>query len=64
MSVLKCMVEWSKDMYVHLHLQGNLGKCVKTRGLLASRRQTAPSVIESISQTPEAVGDLGLVEHD
>lgn len=28
MSILKCMVEWSKDMYVNPNLQANLGKCV------------------------------------
>lgn len=33
MSVLKCMVEWSKDMYVNPHLQTNLGKCVETSRL-------------------------------
>lgn len=27
-SILKCMVEWSKDMYVNPNLQANLGKCV------------------------------------
>lgn len=26
-SILKCMVEWSKDMYVNPNLQANLGKC-------------------------------------
>lgn len=25
-SVLKCMVEWSKDLYVNPHSQSNLGK--------------------------------------
>lgn len=25
-SILKCMVEWSKDLYVDPHLQSNLGK--------------------------------------
>lgn len=25
-SILKCMVEWSKDMYVNPNLQANLGK--------------------------------------
>jgi len=25
-SVLKCMVEWSKDLYVNPNLQANLGK--------------------------------------
>ncbi len=24
-SILKCMVEWSKDLYVNPHLQSNLG---------------------------------------
>lgn len=28
MSILKCMVEWSRDMYVNPNLQANLGKCV------------------------------------
>lgn len=27
-SILKCMVEWSKDMYVNPNLQANLGECV------------------------------------
>lgn len=27
-SILKCMVEWSRDMYVNPNLQANLGKCV------------------------------------
>lgn len=27
-SILKCMVEWSKDMYVNPNFQANLGKCV------------------------------------
>lgn len=26
-SILKCMVEWSKDMYVNPNLQANLGEC-------------------------------------
>lgn len=26
-SILKCMVEWSKDLYVNPNLQANLGKC-------------------------------------
>ena len=26
-SVLKCMVEWSKDLYVNPHSQSNLGQC-------------------------------------
>ena len=25
-SILKCMVEWSKDLYVNPHSQSNLGK--------------------------------------
>lgn len=25
-SILKCMVEWSKDLYVNPNLQANLGK--------------------------------------
>lgn len=24
-SILKCMVEWSKDLYINPHLQSNLG---------------------------------------
>ena len=34
-SILKCMVEWSKDLYVNPHSQSNLGKdntfCYMTR---------------------------------
>jgi len=26
-SVLKCMVEWSKDLYINPHSQSNLGQC-------------------------------------
>jgi brefeldin A-inhibited guanine nucleotide-exchange protein len=28
-SILKCMVEWSKDLYVNPHLQSNLGLFLK-----------------------------------
>lgn len=31
MSILKCMVEWSRDMYVNPNLQANLGKCMSVR---------------------------------
>lgn len=27
-SILKCMVEWSRDMYVNPNLQANLGKMI------------------------------------
>jgi len=27
-SILKCMVEWSRDMYVNPNLQANLGKTI------------------------------------
>lgn len=27
-SILRCMVEWSKDLYVNPHLMSNLGKII------------------------------------
>ncbi len=29
-SILKCMVEWSKDLYINPHSQSNLGKISTT----------------------------------
>ena len=30
-SILKCMVEWSKDLYVNPHLQSNLGLLISAK---------------------------------
>uniref|UniRef100_A0A8C3A047 ARF guanine nucleotide exchange factor 2 n=1 Tax=Cyclopterus lumpus TaxID=8103 RepID=A0A8C3A047_CYCLU len=48
-SILKCMVEWSKDMYVNPNLQANLGKWLPE--LLAGRRDSISSLDSTVSST-------------
>uniref|UniRef100_G3NJX2 ADP-ribosylation factor guanine nucleotide-exchange factor 2 (brefeldin A-inhibited) n=1 Tax=Gasterosteus aculeatus aculeatus TaxID=481459 RepID=G3NJX2_GASAC len=52
-SILKCMVEWSKDMYVNPNLQANLGKCVvhSESKLLAGRRDSISSLDSTVSSS-------------
>uniref|UniRef100_A0A669CLG1 ARF guanine nucleotide exchange factor 2 n=1 Tax=Oreochromis niloticus TaxID=8128 RepID=A0A669CLG1_ORENI len=64
-SILKCMVEWSKDMYVNPNLQANLGKCqehpsdsegaeLKLPEQLAGRRDSISSLDSAISSSVAA----------
>ncbi|KAI1892875.1 hypothetical protein AGOR_G00138030 [Albula goreensis] len=57
-SILKCMVEWSKDLYVNPNLQANLGqeRSAEAEGVegrlpehLASRRDSASSLDSTVS---------------
>ncbi|KAJ8265237.1 hypothetical protein COCON_G00143360 [Conger conger] len=57
-SILKCMVEWSKDLYVNPNLQANLGqeRPAEVEGMegrlsdhLASRRDSASSLDSTVS---------------
>uniref|UniRef100_A0A8C3G459 ARF guanine nucleotide exchange factor 2 n=1 Tax=Cyclopterus lumpus TaxID=8103 RepID=A0A8C3G459_CYCLU len=59
-SILKCMVEWSKDMYVNPNLQANLGQEhpsdsdgaeLKLPELLAGRRDSISSLDSTVSST-------------
>uniref|UniRef100_A0AAX7UZS7 SEC7 domain-containing protein n=1 Tax=Astatotilapia calliptera TaxID=8154 RepID=A0AAX7UZS7_ASTCA len=52
-SILKCMVEWSKDMYVNPNLQANLGKCFFQSECkqLAGRRDSISSLDSTISSS-------------
>uniref|UniRef100_H2SHY2 ARF guanine nucleotide exchange factor 2 n=1 Tax=Takifugu rubripes TaxID=31033 RepID=H2SHY2_TAKRU len=63
-SILKCMVEWSKDMYVNPHLQSNLGKPNQEMGeelpdQLAGRRDSVSSLDSTMSSSlPASQTDL------
>ncbi|KAL6120135.1 arfgef2 [Pungitius sinensis] len=59
-SILKCMVEWSKDMYVNPNLQANLGQEhpsdsdgaeLKLSELLAGRRDSVSSLDSTVSSS-------------
>ncbi|KAM8862874.1 brefeldin A-inhibited guanine nucleotide-exchange protein 2 isoform 2-T2 [Spinachia spinachia] len=59
-SILKCMVEWSKDMYVNPNLQANLGQEhpsdsdgaeLKLSELLAGRRDSISSLDSTVSSS-------------
>ncbi|KAJ4934028.1 hypothetical protein JOQ06_006835, partial [Pogonophryne albipinna] len=59
-SILKCMVEWSKDMYVNPNLQANLGQEhpsesdggeLKLPELLAGRRDSISSLDSTVSSS-------------
>uniref|UniRef100_A0A672LC60 ARF guanine nucleotide exchange factor 2 n=1 Tax=Sinocyclocheilus grahami TaxID=75366 RepID=A0A672LC60_SINGR len=53
-SILKCMVEWSRDMYINPNLQANLGKTGdsadgKLQEHLSSRRDSVSSMDSTVS---------------
>uniref|UniRef100_A0A3Q3B4E0 ADP-ribosylation factor guanine nucleotide-exchange factor 2 (brefeldin A-inhibited) n=1 Tax=Kryptolebias marmoratus TaxID=37003 RepID=A0A3Q3B4E0_KRYMA len=65
-SILKCMVEWSKDMYVNPNLQANLGQehpsdCeggeLKLPEQMAGRRDSISSLDSSYSSVPASQAD-------
>uniref|UniRef100_A0A1A7YY29 ADP-ribosylation factor guanine nucleotide-exchange factor 1(Brefeldin A-inhibited) n=1 Tax=Iconisemion striatum TaxID=60296 RepID=A0A1A7YY29_9TELE len=65
-SILKCMVEWSKDMYVNPNLQANLGQehpsdCeggeLKLPEQMAGRRDSISSLDSSYSSVPVSQAD-------
>ncbi|TWW56193.1 brefeldin A-inhibited guanine nucleotide-exchange protein 2 isoform X1 [Takifugu flavidus] len=67
-SILKCMVEWSKDMYVNPHLQSNLGQenlsnteggALRLPDQLAGRRDSVSSLDSTMSSSlPASQTDL------
>ncbi|TNM86324.1 hypothetical protein fugu_006554 [Takifugu bimaculatus] len=67
-SILKCMVEWSKDMYVNPHLQSNLGQenlsnteggALRLPDQLAGRRDSVSSLDSTMSSSlPVSQTDL------
>ncbi|XP_044296140.1 brefeldin A-inhibited guanine nucleotide-exchange protein 2 isoform X2 [Varanus komodoensis] len=71
-SILKCMVEWSKDLYVNPNHQASLGpdkpsdqemgenKCLEAGG----RRSSASSLDSTISSGIGSVGTQGIVPDD
>uniref|UniRef100_A0A671WUX3 ARF guanine nucleotide exchange factor 2 n=1 Tax=Sparus aurata TaxID=8175 RepID=A0A671WUX3_SPAAU len=50
-SILKCMVEWSKDMYVNPNLQANLGKQCGLPEQLTGRRDSISSLDSTVSSS-------------
>ncbi|XP_024148796.1 brefeldin A-inhibited guanine nucleotide-exchange protein 2 [Oryzias melastigma] len=65
-SILKCMVEWSKDMYVNPNLQTNLGQEHPSDGegvelklpeQLAGRRDSISSLDSTVSSIPMSQAD-------
>ena len=58
-SILKCMVEWSKDLYVNPHLQSNLGKF----GYTASIGPLEPWVYVSLGPDSKPLNDHAY-DHD
>ncbi|XP_072222725.1 brefeldin A-inhibited guanine nucleotide-exchange protein 2 isoform X1 [Leuresthes tenuis] len=65
-SILKCMVEWSKDMYVNPNLQANLGQEhpsdsegaeLKLPEQLAGRRDSISSLDSTVSSVPTSQAD-------
>uniref|UniRef100_A0A8C7VJ46 ADP-ribosylation factor guanine nucleotide-exchange factor 2 (brefeldin A-inhibited) n=1 Tax=Oncorhynchus mykiss TaxID=8022 RepID=A0A8C7VJ46_ONCMY len=58
-SILKCMVEWSRDMYVNPNLQANLGEYgegpeLKLPDHLASRRDSVSSLDSTMSSSVQS----------
>lgn len=47
-SILKCMVEWSRDMYVNPNLQANLGKTIICFNLYYFLQHNFASVIDCV----------------
>ncbi|XP_041860724.1 brefeldin A-inhibited guanine nucleotide-exchange protein 2 [Melanotaenia boesemani] len=65
-SILKCMVEWSKDMYMNPNLQANLGQEhpsdndgaeLKLPEQLAGRRDSVSSLDSTVSSVPMSQAD-------